>query len=253
MSDNNDRHGPEQRSARDRLKEERERQKRSDKRRRTLTAALAVVAVLAAAGTIGVLATTKGGGQDDSAGPAPAPITEGDARAPVTLDVYEDFRCPGCAGFEQTFGGTINELREAGKVKVRYHLVTVVDGHNGSSGSKNAANAAACAKDAGHFVAYHDLLFKHQQDTADGGFENKKNLVKLAKKVDGLDTPAFRDCVEQGTHDQWVDRTHEAFLKSGYQATPTLVMDGEDLSKDRNAQFTPEMLVNKVEEAAEKS
>lgn len=253
MSENNDQQSA-RRSARDRMWEDRRRQEVSAKRTRTAKAAVAVAGVLGAAGLIAVLATQSGGSADDAAGGGKsAPITEGEAKAPVTLSVYEDFRCPGCAQFEQGFKDTINELREAGKVKVDYHLVAIVDRSDGSNGSTNAANAAACAKDAGQFTALHDALFAKQPEHGEDAYADKKNLLEIARDVQGLDTEEFRDCVREGTHDDWVKRSTEAFGDSDYDATPTLLMDGENLSADRTTPFTPDDLVAKVEEAAGKS
>ncbi|MBU7599611.1 DsbA family protein [Streptomyces sp. P38-E01] len=242
------------RNARDRIRADREREEATRRRRRTLTAALAVAGVLTAAGALAAVVMSGDGAGDDSAGGgASDPITEGRQSAPVTLSVYEDFRCPGCAQFEQGFKKTINELREAGKVKVDYHIVAIVDRKDNSTGSTNAANAAACAKDAGYFTAYHDELFAHQPAESEDRFADKKHLLQLASKVEGLDTPAFRDCVDEGTHDGWVAESTKAFGSSGYDATPTLLLDGENLSADRTAPFTPEILVSKVEEAAKEA
>lgn len=254
MSQNSDQRRARSQSARERLREDRAREQAAKKRMRTLKVGIAVVGVLATVGLVGVLATQGGGESEDAAGkPAVKPITEGRASAPVTLSIYEDFRCPGCAQFEQGFKDTIGELREAGKVKVDYHLVSIVDRQDNGSGSANAANAAACAKDAGHFTAYHDTLFANQPTEGGDAFADAKNLIKLAGKVDGLDSSTFRACVNDKTHEDWVTRSSAAFLESGYDATPTLLMDGENLSADRSSPFTPEMLVNKVEEAAGKS
>lgn len=254
MSQNNDQRKARSQSARERLREDRAREQAAKKRMRTFKMGLAVAGVLGAVGLVGVLATQSGGDKEDASGKrAVKPITEGEAGAPVTLSIYEDFRCPGCAQFEQGFKETINDLREAGKVKVDYHLVSIVDRQDNGSGSARAANAAACAKDAGHFTAYHDTLFAHQPTEGGDAFGDAKNLVKLAGKVDGLDSATFRDCVNEGAHEDWVERSSAAFLESGYDATPTLLMDGENLSADRGSTFTPEMLENKVEEAAGKS
>ena len=48
-------------------------------------------------------------------------------------------------------------------------------------------------------------------------------------KVDGLDTPAFRTCVEDGTHDSWVDKSNEAFQNGGFTGTPTVLLNGKNI------------------------
>ncbi|PNV36894.1 hypothetical protein C1708_24400 [Streptomyces sp. DH-12] len=246
------------RTARERLAVEREKQKAAEKRRRTLIVGASVVCVLGLAAVIGVVAANAGGDDESKAsGPVVAPsgaqgedglavpVGEEDARA--TLTVWEDFRCPACKSFEQTYRSTLNELTEAGRLKVEYHLVTLIDGGLGGSGSLNAANAAACAQDAGKFAAYHDVLFDNQPAETDDAFSDDAKLLDLASKVDGLDTPEFRACVEDGTHDSWVVKSNEAFQKGGFSGTPTVLFEGENIYQDRS--MTPEKLKQMVEEA----
>ncbi|WP_407110115.1 DsbA family protein [Streptomyces sp. DSM 116494] len=247
------------RTARERLAAEREKQKAADKRRRALIVGASVVCVLGLAAVIGVVAANSGGDdtESDSAGPVVAPsgalgkdgtaIPVGKPDAKATLTVWEDFRCPACKSFEQVYSPTIHELTEAGQLKVEYHLVTLIDGGMGGTGSRNSANAAACAQDAGKFAAYHDVLFENQPVESDDAFVDKDRLIDLAGKVEGLDTPAFRACVEDGTHNSWVAKSHEAFQKGGFSGTPTVLFDGKNIYADRA--MTPEKLRQMVEEA----
>lgn len=189
------------RAARDRLVQQRERQKASERRRRTLIVASAVVGVLALAAVVGVIAANSGGKGDKSeaGGPVAAPsgatgkdslaIRVGADDAPSTLTIWEDFRCPVCAQFENAFRDTIHQLENTGQIKVEYHLATIIDGNLGGSGSLRAANAAACAQDAGKFSAYHDVLYRNQPQETDDAFGDNAKLVELSGKVPGLDTP----------------------------------------------------------------
>jgi protein-disulfide isomerase len=237
------------RSARERLREEREREKRTERRLRVLKVAGAAVAVLAVAGVVGVIAA-GGGGDDDSAGPAADPVVVGADDAPATLTVYEDFRCPACAQFENTFRDTIHDLTDAGKLRVEYHLVSIIDGNVGGSGSKFAANAAACARDAGKFTEYHDVLYENQPAETDDAFGDKSRLIDLAGDVEGLDTETFRSCVQDGTHDDWVRRANAGFLDSGHNATPTVLLNGENVYGNGSDPLTPESLRDRVDELA---
>lgn len=234
------------RTARERMREERARQEVVRRRVRAFTVAGVVAGVLAVVGIVGVLLVSQ---DDTPSGPATEPVALGKARAPSTLTVYEDFRCPACAQFERGYAETIRELQEQGQLRTEYHLVTIIDGNLGGSGSKNAANAALCARDQGRFAEYHDVLFAHQPQERDDAFGDKDRLVELAGKVDGLDGAAFRDCVRQGTHDARVERSDAAFGDSGYQATPTVLLDGENIYTAER-QLTPEMLRERVTEAA---
>lgn len=247
------------RTARERMAVEREKQKAAEKRRRALIVGASVVCVLGLAAVIGVVAANSGGDdtESESAGPVVAPsgalgkdgtaIPVGEPGAKATLTVWEDFRCPACKSFEQVYSPTIHELTDAGQLKVEYHLVTLIDNGLGGTGSRTAANAAACAQDAGKFTPYHDVLFANQPLERDDTFADEDRLIQLAGKVDGLDTPAFRSCVEDGTHNSWVAKSHEAFQKGGFSGTPTVLFDGRNIYEDRS--MTPEKLKQMVQEA----
>ncbi|GHH94818.1 thioredoxin domain-containing protein [Streptomyces capillispiralis] len=246
------------RTARERLAVEREKQKSAEKRRRTLIVGASVVCVLGLAAVIGVVAANAGNDEEsEAAGPVVAPsgalgkdgtaIPVGKQGAKATLTVWEDFRCPACKAFEEAFGPTVHELTEAGQLKVEYHLVTLIDGGMGGTGSRTAANAAACAQDAGKFTAYHEVLFRNQPMESDDAYADSGKLLDLAGKVDGLVTPAFRSCVEDGTHNGWVAKSHQAFQKEGLRGTPTVLFNGENIYQDSS--MTPEKFRRMVEEA----
>lgn len=243
------------RTARERLAAERQKQKSADKRRRALIVGASVVGVLGVAAAIGVVAANAGKDKEGASGPVVGPsgaqgknglvIPVGKDGAKSTLTVWEDFRCPACKSFEDAYRSTIHELTDAGKLKVEYRLATLIDGNMGGSGSRNAANAAACAQDTGRFPTYHDVLYQNQPPETDDAFAKDDKLVELARKVDGLDTPAFRRCVEDGTHNGWVVKSNEAFQKGRFGGTPTVLLDGRNIYQDRS--MTPAKLKQMVE------
>lgn len=251
------------RSARERLQAERERQKTRDKRRRTLIVAAAVVGVLGLATVVGVIAANAGKDTSAKGGPVVAPsgatgkdalaIQTGKPEAKATLTVWEDFRCPACKSFEDNYRDTIHELEAKGLLKVDYHLVTLIDGNMGGSGSLKGANAAACAQDAGKFTEYHDVLFQNQPQEVDDAYGKNAKLLELAGKVDGLVTPEFTACVEEGTHNSWVAKSHEAFAAGNFRGTPTVLLDGKDIFSDQANPLTPQKLKEKVEAGAKGS
>lgn len=248
------------RSARERLQVERERQKARDRRRRTLIVSAAVVGVLGLAAVVGLIAANTGKDGGGAAGPVVAPsgatgkdalaIRTGKDEAKSTLTVWEDFRCPACKSFEDNYRDTVHELEAKGLLKVDYHLVTLIDGNMGGSGSLKGANAAACAQDAGKFAAYHDILFQNQPEEVDDAYGKNAKLLELAAKVDGLDTPAFRSCVEDGTHNSWVAKSQEAFREGKFRGTPTVLLNGKDIFSDQADPVTPQKLKEQVEAAA---
>jgi len=54
-------------------------------------------------------------------------VLVGKDTATVTIDVYEDFLCPICGTFEKTYGADIKKAVEDGKVKVRYHILPLLN------------------------------------------------------------------------------------------------------------------------------
>ncbi|MBW1604056.1 thioredoxin domain-containing protein [Streptomyces sp. JJ66] len=232
------------RPAVERLREQREREQAAEKRKRGIKVGLVAVAVLAVVGVIGYAAA--GGSLGDGDGEAAAPISEGKGQAPVTLTVYEDFRCPGCASFETRFKDTLHELVEDGQLRTEYHLVTIIDGNMGGNGSRAAANAAHCAKDAGKFTPYHDLLFASQPPEQEDTFADQGYLIELAGQIPGLDSPEFRSCVRNGTYAEKVRATNAAFTASEHNATPTVLLGGENVYGDPADPLTPESLREKV-------
>ncbi|MGP4000535.1 DsbA family protein [Streptomyces sp. 8N706] len=248
------------RSARERLQEEREREKSREKRKRALIVGAAGVAVLGIAAAVGVAVSQTGG--KSSQGPVVAPtgaqgedslaIPVGKPTAPSELTVYEDFRCPACGQFENGFRDTIHELQDKGQLRTEYHLATIIDGNVGGRGSLNAANAAACAQDAGRFQPYHDVLYQNQPPEQNDAFAKKDYLIELAGKVPGLVTDNFRKCVNDGSHDGWVKKANSAFTSSGHQGTPTVLLNGKDVYSNQQDPLTPEKLKKAVEEAAKK-
>ncbi|MGY1435053.1 DsbA family protein [Streptomyces reniochalinae] len=235
-------------SARDRLRAEQQRHKTSEKRRRTVKVAAAVIGALAVATGVGATVATQTGGDGEGSSQSAKPITVGDKGAPAELTVYEDFRCPACGQFENTYRSTIRSLEKAGKLRAEYHLVALIDKNMGGRGSQEAANAAACARDRGKFEAYHDVLYRNQPAEQDDAFASTKHLIRLAKKVEGLVSPAFEDCVTSGEHDAWVNRSSESFGASGHQGTPTVLLDGKNVYADQSNPLTPRKLRKMVEQ-----
>jgi protein-disulfide isomerase len=247
-------------SARERLREQRAKDRAAEKRRRTWTVVGVAAVVLAVAAGAGML-VANGGGQDSKAsGPVTAPagaagkdrlvLAVGPADAPATLDVYEDFRCPACKQFEDGFRSTVNQLHRSGRLRIAYHLVTLIDGNLGGSGSLHAAGAAACAQDAGRFGAYHDVLYRNQPAESDDAFGDDDHLIELARRVDGLDTAAFRACVRDGRHQSWAEQSQTAFSDSGYASTPTVLLNGKSVYGDQDHPLTPAKLKQLVAAAA---
>ena len=255
-------------AARERLRQERERQAKRDKVRRQVIVAGAVVGVLAIAGGIGyaVVQNNKPGYWDeakDAKVVAPANTTGtngttvvlGKSTAKKTLKLYEDPRCPICAQFEQTVGTTLKADFDAGKFKIQYIGGTFLDGDTDSNGkieigsrgegSKNAMSAMGAALNGSPeaFLEYKTALYtaKYHPDESDDKFKSDDYLIKVANTVSALkNNTTFQTAVKDGKYDAWALAMSETFNtnKDGVNGTPSLVMDGKKLTAP-NSQNAP--------------
>ncbi|MFI6898935.1 DsbA family protein [Streptomyces sp. NPDC050256] len=246
-------------AARERLREERERQAKKDRTRRQVVVGVSVVAALAVigGGAYGVMQLNKPGHWDEAgdaksvtapkntSGENGTTVVVGKSTAKKTLELYEDSRCPICATFEQTVGETVHKDVDAGKYKVKYVGATFIDNSDNGEGSKNALSALGAALNVSPeaFLDYKYALYSakyHPQETEDK-FKDDSYLIKVADTVDALKgNDAFQKNVKDGTYDAWAMKMSAAFDKSGVQGTPTLKMDGKALtgSDKQNAPMT---------------
>ena len=220
-----------------------------------------VLAVFAVAGVVGSFVRSykdkKLAPPASAAGPSALAVPVY-GHAPVTLTVYEDMRDPGSLQFSQTFDATLSHLVASGTVNVYYREVEGVDATQGGSGSRYAGNALACAQDAKDFEQYRQVLLANQPTSGDDTFGSKGKLIDLARKVPGLDTDVFRQCVDQGTHNVWVKDSTSAFKKLNQGNTPVLTIS---VLPQTTSQFTtiysstlpltPQQLTSKVFAAAQ--
>lgn len=247
------------RSARERLRAEREREAKKARIKRQLAVAGGVVALLAIAGGVGAViyqanqpgewqaaATAKLVIPKNATGPDGTTVVIGNTSAKHTLAVAEDMRCPYCAEFEQTSGNSVLQGAAAGKYKISYTLADFLDKNLTGSGSKNALSALGAALNVSKqaFSEYHTVLYSkavHPEET-DDAFASDANLIAYARKVPALKgNAAFENAVRNGTYDRWALEMAKQFDKQGLTGTPTVHIDGKGISNPQNmtaAQFT---------------
>ncbi|MGL5867194.1 MAG: DsbA family protein [Dermatophilaceae bacterium] len=164
-----------------------------------------------------------------------------------TLEVYEDFQCPACALYEKAIGSTIRDLAKQGKVRLVYHVKNFLDDSLGNDSSTRAGTAAFCAADAGRFQEFHDLLFANQPAREGDGFTDAQ-LRRLADQagINGSALSTWETCSDSGRYDAYVDSVEDRSGRDGVQGTPTVRLDGEDITQQAG---TPEQLIAAVERA----
>jgi protein-disulfide isomerase len=167
------------------------------------------------------------------------PIVLGSAEAPATITLYEDFHCPHCAEFEEEFGPVITQAGESGAARVELYPMSFID-----EGSVMAANAMACAAEAGFGQAYYLGLFaNHTLQWSD------PQLIDLATKVGGSPSEMFKTCVTRKAHADWVSSINAAADKNGIVQTPTMLINGKPVDI---ANLTPDALQAMITSAGQR-
>ncbi len=165
--------------------------------------------------------------------PVPRPMVNGlalgDPNAPVTIDVFEDFQCPACAGYSQQVEPLIiSTYVETGQVYYVFHNFPFIDDGSVSKESDQAASAAMCADEQDRFWDYHDMLFANWNGENAGAFSDAR-LEAYADSL-GLDMQAFRDCFDSGRYMDQVNADYQLGSQMGVQGTPSVFVNGVLLS-----------------------
>lgn len=166
----------------------------------------------------------KGGGILVNADPAKA-------GAP-TLDIYEDFQCPSCGDLEERVGAELGALAKAGEIRLVVHTLSFLDDNLRNDSSARSANAAACAADAGKFFDYHNAVFAAQPEQEGVGYTDAQ-LTEFAGTagITGAALDTWQKCTSSGQHDQYVTDVQESSDKAGVRSTPTVKLNGQDVTK----------------------
>ncbi len=160
-------------------------------------------------------------------------VTAGQATAPVTVDIYEDYLCPYCERLQNRSGGDLGTALNEGRIKVNYHALNILDARSAPPGySTLAANAALCAVPEGIWPAFHDRLFLDQP--AEGG----PGLTAAQLSAIGTELgagPGFGACVEANGNAAAITAAgaaaaaNPALQTDGQFGTPTVAIGGRKI------------------------
>jgi protein-disulfide isomerase len=221
-----------------RIKEMQAAQRRAEQRRRNIVVGGVAVAVIGVIVGIGIAVQSN----RDQTGPVVVPsgvvgeygVARGDANAPVTMDLYEDFQCPVCKAYEGYLGDTYTTNVDAGTLRIVYHPMAFLDEY-----SKRALETAACVLNQDGPAAYlklHDILYANQP-SEQGPWPSDAQLADLAVQA-GANGSAVTQCQSADTYAGWVSAATNAASKAHVVGTPTMFIDGEQVAivgKDQQA------------------
>jgi protein-disulfide isomerase len=157
---------------------------------------------------------------------------QGKKAPPHTLDIYEDALCPACQALESRGGARLAKAAADGTLRVRYHLLNMLDQRSQPEGySTLGGNAMMCGAENGIFPDLHVSLYTAQPEEGAAGWTTDQ-VVDLGKRLGA--GPGFEPCVRNGVHAKEIaanfgQAAHDPKLvrqgASGF-GTPTMVLDG---------------------------
>jgi protein-disulfide isomerase len=255
-------------AAREKAREQRVRQQRREKRNRVvlqLSIGVVIVAIVAVVAVIIVNSVRPPGpgprnmatggisleGADLTAISTPAPAgdstptpqpTIGGGR--VLIQAYEDFGCPICQQFEQTYGSQIKQLVTSGAAVIQYHPVAILD-RNFTDGdySTRAANAAAAVANYSPkaFYKFHTTMYESDVQPKEGGAGlSDDRLIEIARQAGATNMSEIEQAIRDQQFKNWVGARTDEFTSNGGPladvkfpssrqgaGTPTLIVNGQ--------------------------
>ena len=160
----------------------------------------------------------------------------------AVVSMYEDFLCPVCGNFEQTFGPTIGKLIDSGAIAADYNMVAILDRPTNQNYSSRAGAAAYCVADEDTtpdkqaFRRFHAALHAQQPSETGTTFPTDAQLIETARQS-GV-AGKVPECVNSG---KYLDTVKGLAAASNVNATPTIRINGEDYTPT-----TPDALIAKI-------
>lgn len=175
-------------------------------RGRTIGILSALAAVVVIAVVVSVVLLTRTAAETPTAGSTPTTTTSaaepdtddavvhlvddgvlvGSRQAPVTIDVFNDALCPACRQFVSSYGGEMWDAVQDKQIRVRLHLLDMLDSSSASGDySSRAAAAVYCVAgdtDVSTFEDFYAGLFASDYQPAEAGGSDRSDeeLAELA-------------------------------------------------------------------------
>ena len=156
----------------------------------------------------------------------------GNRDAPVTVEEYSSFACPGCEAFHSDSFDAVLERVRSGQV-----LFTYVPLQTGSvPNAPGASRAALCAGQQTMFWEMHDVLFDWQTRYGNTAFSQNRLLAGVEGL--GLIANAFTDCFNSAA----TSATLSAAQSEEVSTTPTIRVNGVTMEQGATIPSTEAIL-----------
>jgi len=147
----------------------------------------------------------------------------GNPNAPVLVEEFSSFSCPGCQQFHENFGDDIVEQVREGVIAFEYIPLTTGSIPNAVGASK----AALCAGEQGAFFEYHDALFDWHSRYGNQAFS--QNRITSGVENLGLNEGQFDSCIGSSRIDDVMSAAQSVAAGRGATSTPSVFVNGTAL------------------------
>ena len=179
-----------------------------------------------------------------NAGPAQGYLM-GKVDAPVKIEEFADFECPGCAGFATiTEPDVRSRIIDAGLANLTYYDFPLTQHRN----TLAASNAAACADEQGKFWPMHDRLFSAQDEWNGEATDSPKPFFKRYAGEIGLDVAKWETCFDARKYQKRINANLAEGLRKGVGRTPSFII-GNKLYPGMNGYDQLKKIVDSVSKA----
>ncbi|WP_051208050.1 DsbA family protein [Propionicicella superfundia] len=242
-------------SRRELLRQQQEKAARERRTRNIITFSIVGVVVVALVATLVYVIVSAFNQQRQTANPVASGatseyvLTVGEASAPVTIDIYQDYMCPYCGQFERTNTSDLQSLVSDATAKVQLHPMAFLDeSSNGTKFSTRAANALVTVynNEPDKTLAMNAILFANQPAEGTDGLSDDQ-IADFAAQAGVSETTI--NLFKSQLYADWVGKATQAAFDEGVDSTPTIKINGEKFSGDL---YTAGVLKAAAQEAASK-
>ncbi len=154
-------------------------------------------------------------------------LVVGEADAPKSIVIYEDFLCPFCGQLEQTTGDQLDEQVEAGDIKVEYRPIPFLAGRFDDSrgGRQRLRRSARRLRSGGRQGVPRPPV--RQPAGGDGAPPRRPTSWSSGPSRPVPTEDDVRPGIEDMAFEGWVDAAGDAASDAGVNSTPTVLVDGE--------------------------
>jgi protein-disulfide isomerase len=153
-----------------------------------------------------------------------------DGDGPTTVEVYYDFLNRDSRAVEASTRPVLDSLLAQNRIRLVWHPLGFLDSRTEPAGySTRAANAVACASDAGKLRPFADALFANQPAAGSAGLSDDE-LMEIAGPV-GLNAPSFAACLRDQRYRDWIAVVDSSAALRGVSAPPAIFVNGTRIDR----------------------